>query len=125
MSEMENTALIELIKTAINLSDISEHIDMDGQYREYSFYLADGQSVALEIVTITTPKKEEAFQYNIFINDTCLSSIIIPRNRKIYLAEEQQILEIFKVCATKVIYQEMSTVLSRIAGNTKFKSYNS
>lgn len=114
-----------LIEEAIKIAAVSVYNHPDGNFREYSFDLFDGQKAALETVNITNQKGETATQFNIFVEEKNISSVIIPKNRKIYSPEELRIIKLFNSCASKVIFQEMNTIYTGLAGKLKNKTYNS
>lgn len=121
-NDIIDAALMDLIVTAIKTSSVSVYCTADQNYREYSFTLMDDQQVSLETVKLSSPDHKSATQYNVFIEDNVIASVIIPDDRKIYLPDEDAILKIFQACAAKVIFQEMNTLYGRAAGKLDNKS---
>ena len=119
-----NDALLGLIRTAIHVSNVSVYHYPDNTGCEYTVYTIDGNQIALETKVLVNHQNNTAIQYSIFINDDNICSIIIPKNRKIYLQEEKDILDLFQACSARLIFQEMNASYAMIAGRQNNKIYN-
>lgn len=95
-------------KDQIQKHPVSVMYDPINDSKEYSVILDDGRMLVLMYYTTVIMGNIRFIHYIIAIEDTTLTEVLIPSNKKLYSANEQDILDLFKLCSNKIIFQEMN-----------------
>lgn len=95
-------------KDQIQKHPVSVMYDPINDSKEYSVILDDDRMLVLMFYTTVIMGNIRFIHYIIAIEDTTLTEVLIPSNKKIYSANEQDILDLFKLCSNKIIFQEMN-----------------
>ena len=95
-------------KDQIQKHPVSVMYDPINDSKEYSVILDDGRMLVLMFYTTVIMGNIRFIHYIIAIEDTTLTEVLIPSNKKLHSAKEQDILDLFKLCSNKIIFQEMN-----------------
>lgn len=95
-------------KDQIQKHPVSVMYDSINDSKEYSVILDDGRMLVLMFYTTVIMGNIRFIHYIIAIEDTTLTEVLIPSNKKLHSAKEQDILDLFKLCSNKIIFQEMN-----------------
>ena len=95
-------------KDQIQKHPVSVMYDPINDSKEYSVILDDGRMLVLMFYTTVIMGNIRFIHYIITIEDTILTEVLIPSNKKLHSAKEQDILDLFKLCSNKIIFQEMN-----------------
>lgn len=93
----------KIIQSEIKVGWVSSYVDPSGQTREYSIFMQNGQFLAL-----TSEKIDDVYVYAIYLEDRELCFMSIPVANKIHTPSEERVLNLFNLCSSKVIWQEMN-----------------
>lgn len=115
MSFMLDQCLEEHIRRAIVSCDVSVQKQYEEQTTTYHIVSDDGNIYELEFEFLYSDKDVKFYEYTIFVNFEEFASTIVSDRTRAYTPKESSILNLFKMCSDKIIYQEMqSAVHNRI-----------
>lgn len=112
-----------LLKKIITTGAVSVFCDPDGIEKEYSIITHEGIMMTCTCTQTANNRNMPACEYSIELNEVPVSKVVIPNKRTIYLPEEQSILDLFKMCSDKLIWQEQQIKLQNLLGGMKQKRY--
>ena len=95
--------LFQIIQATIASGWISVSIDPSGQSREYFTSFAVDDILALEHECLGDKN-----EYTIYINDDVIAHAVISVTSKIHTPDEEAILNLFSLCSSRIIAQEIN-----------------
>lgn len=111
------------LKNIIIAGTVSVFTDPDGEMKEYTVLTHDGKLLDCVCMSTVNETNMPAYEYTIELNETPIYTALIPNKRTIYTPQEQTVLELFKMCSDKLIYQETQIKLQNLMGGMKQKKY--
>ena len=107
------------IQNAINSGRVSVYVDPSGNMREYCVITPDNRTLTLAFNTLST-----RCEYAIEIEDEEIAWVEIPNGTKNITPTQSQILDLFRRCSNKVIWQETHFFLTRAMAGKGDKTYS-
>ena len=107
------------IQNAINSGRVSVYADPSGNMHEYSVVMSDDRILTLDFNIYST-----RCEYSIWIEEEEIAWVAIPNGTKGTTPPQSQILDLFRRCANKVIWQETHFFLTRAMAGKGDKSYS-
>ena len=101
----------EMIRHAISAGKVSVLQQYDEPNTIYQIIADDGNVYELECNFMYGDKDVKFYEYAIFVNYEEFANQIISNRARAYTPMESSILKLFKLCSTKVIYQEMQAAV--------------
>lgn len=112
-----------IVRSIIETNWVSVSYDPSGTMKEYSILTPDNVILSLEVSPTFGNGKNHYLEYSIWLDETEIANVVVPRERTIYLPEEEIVLSFFEMCSNKVIWQEMQSRLKNTLGGLGAKQY--
>lgn len=112
--------IFELVEEIIRCVPVHVGIDPSGEMKRYTLISPDGQKICLDIIP---SEEQDVTHYTIGSEDTIDMCVTLRRGRRIYLPSEERLLNLFKLVASKVAWQETQTIMRMEMGKTFGKNY--
>ncbi len=115
-----------IVRSIIATNWVSVSYDPSGTLKEYDIITPENTVLNLEVSPTFGNGKNHYFEYSIWLDETEIANVVVPRERTIYSPEEEIVLSFFEMCSNKVIWQEMqSRMQNTLGGIMGAKQYNS
>lgn len=107
------------IQNAINSGWVSVYIDPDGMMREYSIFMPDDR-----LLCMTIEVSYDCCNYIISIDGEDIANVVVSGANKNADPVRDAVLKLFKICSSKVIWQEMNGQLMHMLSGKIGKKYS-
>ena len=107
------------IQNAINSGRVSVYADPSGKMREYSVVMPDDRTLTLDFNIYST-----RCEYSVWIEEEEIAWVEVGIGAKKLTPSQSQILDLFRRCSNKVIWQETHFFLTRAMAGKGDKSYS-
>ena len=114
-----DSALFAKIQAAINSGWVSVYIDPDGMMREYTVFMPDDS-----LLCMTMEVSYDCCNYIISIDEEDIANVVVPGANKNADPVRDAVLKLFKICSSKVIWQEMNGQLMHMLSGKTRKMYS-
>ncbi len=113
-----------IVQAIIATNWVSVSYDPSGTLKEYSILTSDNTILSLEVSPTFGNGKNHYFEYSIWLDETEIANVVVPRERKIYSLAEEIVLSFFEMCSNKIIWQEMQSRMQNALGGLGPKQYS-
>ena len=107
------------IQNAINSGRVSVYADPSGNMREYSVIMPDDRTLSLDFNIY-----RDRCEYSIWIEEEEIAWVEVGIGAKKLTPTQSQILDLFRLCSNKVMWQETYFYLTRAISGNGGKSYS-
>jgi hypothetical protein len=114
-----NPIQISEIKNVIDSAHVSTIVEPSGTMRTYYITMPGERSLMLAFGIIG-----KYYEYTIEIDDTVVAYMTIPVKSKKFTWTQSQIMDLFRCCSSKVIWQEEMFGFARSIAAKKSRSYS-
>lgn len=108
------------IEDIIRYAPVHVGIDPSGEMKRYTVVSPDGQKICLDIVP---DEENDAVLYMLGSEDETVEYVRVKNRYQTFLPNEERLLNLFRLAASKVAWQETQTIMRMEMGKTVGKNY--